>query len=438
MGERVVLSQKEVERIGVLRECLDRHITQVQAAVRLKLCYRQTKTLFKRFREYGANGIVSKRRGKPSNNRIPEAVRQQALQLIRAHYRDFGPTLACEKLTQLHRLKVSRETLRKWMVDAGLWKGKSRKTPKIFQLRTRRSQLGELVQIDGSPHAWLEERAPKCTLINFVDDATGKILYAHFVEAETTASYLEGILASLKRFGRPCCYYSDKHSIFRVNLAGKQHMPTQVRRALNTLDIELINANTPQAKGRVERSHKTLQDRLVKEMRLAGVRSLRQANAFLPGFITFYNRKFSVAPVSPQDAHRPVHHTQQELTQILSVHETRKLSKALTCQFENRLYQVRLGRPSYTLRGAAVTVCKTPQGEILLVYRGKRLPYTCWEHGEMPVPLAHDKEVNHCVDRAKQRQELRSSWRPAPNHPWKKPILPGRGQASFQPITATR
>ena len=224
MMETIVLSHKEVDRVGILQHCVDKRITQVAASVKLGLSYRQTKTLVKRFRQQGAAGIASKRRGKPSNNRIPDTVRKQVMQLIRRRYSDFGPTFACEKLTELHHIKLSRETLRKWLMAEGLWKGRKRKAPRVFQIRQRRPQFGELVQIDGSPHAWLEERAPRCTLINFVDDATGRILYARFVPAETTASYLEGVGVHLERFGRPCAYYSDKHGIFRVNLVGKEHM----------------------------------------------------------------------------------------------------------------------------------------------------------------------------------------------------------------------
>lgn len=419
MGETITLSKRELERVIVLQQCLDKQISQVRAARDLRLSYRHTKRLVTALRAQGANGLVSKRRGKPSNNRIPDSVRHKAMRLICERYRDFGPTFALEKLQQLHDIKISVETLRQWMQIEGVWEGKKRKPLKLFQTRQRRPQFGELLQIDGSPHDWLEGKAAPCTLLVFVDDATSKLLYLQFVPAETTLAYMQGLRTYLKHHGRPVAVYSDRHSIFRINQGQQDNTLTQFGRALAALDIQAIHAKTPQAKGRVERSNQTLQDRLVKEMRLANIQTVEQANAFLPRFMESYNQKFAVQPALPQDAHRCVQHTGEELERVLSIQQTRKLSKNLTFQFENRLYQLDLNRPGYTLRGAHITVCKSPKGNVSLVYKNRNLPFTCWEHGELPPALADDKELNGCVEQAKQRQSPRTSWRPAADHPWK-------------------
>lgn len=434
MGETITLSKRELERVTLLQQCVDKQLTQVSASQRLQLSYRHTKRLVAALRAQGAQGLVSKRRGKPSNNRIPDTLRRKAMQLIQEKYSDFGPTFALEKLQQLHGIKVSVETCRKWMQAEGLWKGKKRKALKLFQTRQRRPQYGDLVQIDGSPHDWLEGRDSPCTLLVFVDDATSKLLYLQFVPAETTHAYMQGLKTYLKHYGRPVAVYSDRHSIFRVNQGQQDNKLTQFGRALAALDIQAIHAKTPQAKGRVERSNQTLQDRLVKEMRLANIQTVQQANAFLPRFMESYNRQFAVQPALPQDAHRPVLHADEEVERILSIQETRKLSKNLTCQFENRLYQLQLNRPGYTLRRACITVCKALDGKVALLYKNKSLPYTCWEHGQQPPPLADDKQVNACVEQAKKRQGTRTPWRPAIDHPWKQG-LPNR--RSYTGVVAT-
>ena len=279
--------------------------------------------------------MVSKHRGRCPGNALSAADRQQALALIRAHYIDFGPTFAQEKLTALHACYCSVETLRKWMLEEGLWRGKQRKKAAIHQSRPR---LGERVQIDGSPHDWFEGRAPRGTLMVFIDDATSRLLALHFAPTETTQSYMETLAQQLDKHGRPVAIYSDKHSIFRVNHPDKAGELTQFTRALKTLDIEPIHANTPQAKGRVERANKTLQDRLVKEMRLRSIHSIEQANAFLPQFIDDYNRRFAVPAHHPANAHREVLHSPEALTLILCRHHRRKLSKNLTIAFRNTEY----------------------------------------------------------------------------------------------------
>jgi hypothetical protein len=405
----------------VIQAVTDRHLTQAQAAEQLRLSTRQVKRLVRRYRADGAAGLASRRRGCPSNNRIGAAVRAEYLGVVRTSYPDFGPTLAHEKLVEQHGFRHSVETLRQWMIADGLWRTRAARAPRPFQLRERRSCRGELVQIDGSPHDWFEGRAPRCTLIVFIDDATGELLALHFAPAETTEAYMSVLRAYLGTHGRPVSLYSDRHSIFRVNTPEREAELTQFGRALNTLDIEAIHARTPQAKGRVERANQTLQDRLVKEMRLAAIHSIEAANAWLPDFQADYNRRFAVTPQQGEDAHRPVLHSAAELGLILCLQHRRILSKNLTLQCHNRLYQVQNQGHGYRLRHTKVTVCEAFDGTVTLLHQGQALDYTCWTKGE-PSPLADDKEINAVVDRAKNRQKRRTPWKPAPDHPWRRPI----------------
>ena len=291
---------REVGRVEVIREVLGRRLRQGEASERLGICVRQVKRLVRRYREEGARGLRSRRRGRRASNAIAPELRREIVGVVRERYEDFAPTLAWEKLTEVHGYGVSVETLRKWMVAEGLWRSKKRPGARVHQSRPRRPALGELVQIDGSPHAWFEDRGRRCTLIVFIDDATSRLMALRFAEAETTEAYMRTLRGYLDQHGRPVAIYSDKHSIFRVNQKDREGDLTQFTRMLKTLDIQPIHANTPQAKGRVERANQTLQDRLVKELRLRRIDDIQSANAFLPEFIADYNQRFSVAPKPPR------------------------------------------------------------------------------------------------------------------------------------------
>ena len=263
--------------------------------------------MLSKYRDGGASSIANQRRGCPSNNRLSDAVRDHAIDLVRDVYPDFGPTLASEKLAERHDLKISRETLRTWMRQAGIWVAWAERK-RIQQPRYRREHVGELIQIDGSEHRWFEDRAAPCTLLVFVDDATSRLMELRFVASESTFSYFEALKTYLGRHGKSVAFYSDKHSIFRVsneNAVSGNGM-TQFGRALSELNIDILCAITSQAKGRVERAHHTLQDRLVKELRLAGISTIEAANAFLPGFIAHYNDRFAKPPAREQDFHRVI------------------------------------------------------------------------------------------------------------------------------------
>jgi transposase len=411
----LTMSAREVNRLEVMQRLKEKNLNQREAAKIVGVSVRQVKRMIKAYREKGAVGLVSQRRGRASNNRLNEATRVQALDLLGGKYRGFGPTLACEKLVEVEGLKISKESVRKMMVVAGLWKVRRVRKIVIHQMRERRPCVGELVQIDGSPHDWFEGRTPGCVLLVFIDDATGKLLQLLFVGSESFFSYCAAAQAYFECYGKPVAFYSDKHGIFRVNQgsAGQESGLTQFGRAMQELDIQIICANTPQAKGRVERANQTLQDRLVKEMRLRGISSLEAGNAFLPEFMADFNRRFGVPPISQHDAHRPLA-AQDSLAHILTWQEPRILSKNLTLQFNKVVYQIQTERPSYSMRKAAVTVCLDDQENITILYKGKSLSYTVFHMQAKQSEVVQSKQINQAlISQGKAHK-------PAPNHPWRK------------------
>ena len=374
---------REVDRVGVIREVLGRRLRQGEASERLGICVRQVKRLVRRYREEGARGLRSRRRGRRASNAIAPELRREILGVVRERYEDFAPTLAWEKLTEVHGYGVSVETLRKWMVAEGLWRSKKRPGARVHQSRPRRPALGELVQIDGSPHAWFEDRGPRCTLIVFIDDATSRLMALRFAEAETTEAYMRTLRGYLDQHGRPVAIYSDKHSIFRINQKDREGDLTQFTRVLKTLDIQPIHAN-----------------------------------AFLPEFITDYNQRFSVAPKTSQNAHRNLLHDSAALDLILSLHTPRKLSRNLTCRYRSREYQIQGQGHGYRLRGSTVTVCDSFDGPISLLCQGKTLDYRVLAQGQTPIPTDDEKSLCRTVDKARSLQRKRPKYKPAPDHPW--------------------
>ena len=264
----ILLNEVEMDRLYILKQVAERHLTQEEAGQRLGVTSRQIRRLLKRIEVKGPKGI--KRKEILGNRAFSKAFKNSVMAVVKANYADFGPTFASEKLLEYNELSINRETLRQWMIEEGLWKKRSRKSARIHQSRERRPRFGELVQIDGSHHDWFEGRAPECCLLVFIDDATSKLLALRFEESETTLGYLRCLESHLTSYGRPLAYYSDKHSIFktaRKDCIDGRFSDTQVHRALRELQIELICAHSSQAKGRVERANQTLQDRLIKEMR---------------------------------------------------------------------------------------------------------------------------------------------------------------------------
>ena len=290
-----MMTIKEAERLSIMKQIESKKLKQREASESLGLSLRQTQRLLRSYREEGPQGLISKRRGKVNPRKIPLERRLKIVGIIKGKYPDFGPTFASEKLREEENILVSRETVRKLMIEEGIWQAKQKKEKKVYQRRARRSQEGELVQADGSYHDWFEGRAPKCCLIQFVDDATSKILYAKFCEWESKNNYFSCLEEYLKKHGKPQGLYVDKHSVFRVTREEikKGEGVTAFHKALKSLKIKLICANSPQAKGRVERKNGVLQDRLIKEMRLRKISTIEEGNRYLEeDFIERHNKKY--------------------------------------------------------------------------------------------------------------------------------------------------
>lgn len=326
---------------------------------------------------------------------VSAGLQGQAIGLIRERYNDYGPTLAQEKLASQHGISVSRDTIRRWMIEEDLWIPRARRR-KLHQPRARRACFGELVQVDGSLHDWFEGRGPKCTLLVFVDDATGTLMELLFAQAETTWSYLEATRNYLERWGRPVALYTDKHSVFRINTPGMSDVPTQFSRALSDLHIDLICANTPQAKGRVERANRTLQDRLVKELRALDISSIEQGNRVLEGFRYGYNQRFGREAKSNHDAHRKLRRS-DNLDLILSIQSKRKLSKELTFQYNNQLYVLVPKKSVLPLRRQRVEIYEASDGTLTVKHGCRILEY--FEPSQAPPKAAGRIVLNKELDR---------------------------------------
>jgi len=376
----LTMSAKELNRLEILGRVLERRLTQAQVADQLGLGIRQVERLCRKLRVEGPRGLVSQKRGHASNRKLPRKLRERAVVLVQSRYSDFGPTLAAEKLRELHDVFVSVETLRRWMIAEGLWVPRSQRTRRVHQPRHRRSCVGELIQIDGCDHAWFEDRAPRCTLLVYVDDATSRLMELRFVASESTFDYFASTQAYLERHGKPVAFYSDKASIFRVNgsEARRSNGLTQFGRALSELNIDIICANTPQAKGRVERAHLTLQDRLVKELRLQEISTAEAANAYAPEFMKAYNERFAKAPLSPHDAHRPVR-DDEDLTLVFTCQEDRKISRELTLHFRSGLYLIEPNPETLELRGQRCRVHEYADGRLDLRHQGRSLPFRAFD-----------------------------------------------------------
>jgi transposase len=377
----ITMSQKELHRLELIQRIRGGSLTVVEAAALLRLSRSQVHRLLQAYDLDGADGLVSKKRGRPSNRRHSEDFRNLVLDLVREHYGDFGPTLAAEKLLERHRIAVSKETLRQWMMEVGLWVSRRERKKRVFQPRGRRDCFGELVQIDGSLHWWFENRGPKCALLVYIDDATGKLLHLRFAGSENTFDYLHATKAYLQQWGKPIAFYSDKHGVFRTTHASKKDRTsglTQFGRALYELNIDIICANTPQAKGRVERANQTLQDRLVKELRLHGIDTIAAANAYAPEFMADFNRRFGKAPRNPKDMHRPFA-AHENLDGAMCRKEIRKLSQSLTLRYDKVMFILDPTDLATAPAGKKVIVCDYPDGRLEVTHEGTSLPYRTFD-----------------------------------------------------------
>jgi hypothetical protein len=368
----IMASQEELKRLHVIRKVLERAMKQVKAAEVLRLSCRQIRRLAKRVKGEGDRGVVHRSRGKPSNRRMDEKVRVRVIKLYRERYKGFGPTLAAEKLLEGQGIRVSDETLRGWLIESGDWK-KSRKRRGHRQWRERKEHCGEMVQMDGSHHDWLEGRGPACVLMGYIDDATGRG-YGRFYEYEGTVPAMDSFGSYIRRYGIPLKVYVDKHTTYKSSgkpsleeeLGGIEPL-SEFERALQELGVEVIHAHSPQAKGRVERFFGTLQDRLVKEMRLRGIGSIEEANLFLEEYWQVFNGRFAVEAKGKEDLHRPVPRG-MKLEDVLCIKGKRALRNDFTVAYNRRLYQV-----EDPIRAAQVMVYEGLDGSIRLKHKGRLL-----------------------------------------------------------------
>jgi hypothetical protein len=370
-----------------LKKAKKKLITQAEAAAELQLSVRHVKRMVKNLAQHGDKSVVHGLRGQESNRKIAAKLRQKAVKILSAEvYRGFGPTLASEHLAKKHGIEVSRETLRKWMQTEGLWKGRRRRPENVHVWRERRSRWGELVQWDTSDHDWLEGRgAQRLYLISMIDDASSR-LYARFVTSDSTEENMRTLLGYLELFGRPVAVYTDKASLFHttekrrrdapgVDQDQKVMPPTQIGRALRELNISWIAAHSPQAKGRVERSFDTAQDRLVKEMRVAEVKTLEQANQYLRDeFLPWWNQKLTVEPASADNAHRKLD-KQHDLAAILSHVETRQVKGNYTVSVDGRHYVIDKDSITAGLRGGPVRVEQRLDGTMAIRFKDRYLTF---------------------------------------------------------------
>ena len=418
----ISMNTKEVERITIIENLLDKRIKQKHAGHQLDISVRQIQRLVKRYRTEGAKGLIHKNRGRVSNRLLPEEKRKQIVNLIKTNYPDFGPTLACEKLLERDGIKCSSETIRKIMTEEGLWNPKKKQIMEIHTYRERRPCIGELIQLDGSPHKWFEDRGKPCTLVAFIDDATSRIMDGEFVDYEGTFTLFQATEHYLKTHGKPLSFYVDKHSTFKINRQAaieeelKDFLPqSQFARAMEQLRIELICANSPQAKGRVERLFETLQDRLVKEMRLEGISTQEEGTGYFREiYIPKHNAKFAVLPKDQTNVHRALLPS-DDLSKIFTVQTKRHVSKVLVAQYKNTRYQLdTTGSYRYLLKNQQILIEENKTGTLVFRYGDKAIPYKII--GQI---MQHPKFMQ--VASAKSFQERQVFIRV--KDPWAEPII---------------
>ena len=409
----IMVTQEELKKLHIIRKAIEGKIKQIEAAEILSLSDRQIRRLTVRVRHEGDSGIAHKSRGKESNQRLPEKIREKIVKLYRQKYNDFGPTLLSEKLLEEEALKISDETLRLWLIETGDIK-KSRKRKRHRQWRERKAHFGEMLQMDGSHHDWLEGRGPEIVLMGCIDDATNKI-FGRFYEYEGTIPAMDCFKHYTGLYGLPISVYLDRHTTYKSNakptieddLLGRKPM-SQFERAMEELGVKVIHANSPQAKGRIERLFRTLQDRLVKEMRLKGIKTIREANLFLEGYLKRHNERFSIEAAEKEDLHRLTAEG-FDLNGVLCVKTKRALRNDFTVAHNKKLYQIL--EPANT---KDVIVEERISGSMYITHNNKALGF---------------KEIYSRPLKGKEKPQkpfkIRKKYIPPKNHPWRKyPVLP--------------
>ena len=401
------MAKKELNQVSVFEDLKTKVIKQKEAAKILNLSIRQIKRKLKEYRRLGAISLIHKSRGKPSSHRLKEDKMEEILSLIREKYYDFGPKFAAEKLLEIHKIEINSETLRLRMIKAGLWKAKVKKVNRHY-IRERKESFGEMVQADGSTHKWFEDRAPACTLLGFIDDATSKPVHLEFALNESTETLMKSTQGYLLESGRPASLYVDRGSVYKVNIHNEDgEKITQYKRALDELDINLIWARSPQAKGRVERLFETLQDRLVKELRLRGIDNIVSANEFLKNeYIAKHNSMFAVKAKSETNLHRKI--DGYDLNQIFCLKEKRNVNSDMTVRYKNNWFQLDKKQATLIFPKNTVEVRESLTGEVNLYLRNCKLNVIKLE--AKPIKISKiTKEVKPKI-----------TWVPSANHPWRK------------------
>lgn len=405
----IKMTQEELNRKTVIEQAKDKRISQKEGSGKLGISERHFRRLLKRYRQEGDVGLVSGHRGKPGNRKLGEEKRRVIDEFMADPIFDgFGPTLLKEKLEEYKKIVICKETMRQLLIEGGKHHAKVKKKEKVHLERERRYRRGELVQIDGSYHAWLEGRGPKGCLLLFVDDATSAVLAAEFVDHESFFAYAGLCKSYFRSTGLPLAFYSDRFSVFRANSTSsiQKDAVTQFNRVLDGLGIQLICANSPQAKGRVERANQTFQDRLVKELRLQHINTYLEANAYLPEFIQFYNHKFAVQPRSKGDIHAALDPT-IDLDFLFSIHDFRIISKNLQIHFDNVIYQIITDRPAQHLSGREVLVIQDANGVMSAYLNQQLLTLKVINRQPKQIQAVSSKSLNS------------TPYIPPVNHPWR-------------------
>lgn len=417
----ITMNANDLKRLEIIQKVDEKRLKQGDAARILGCTTRTIRRLLERYRIEDAPGLRSKRLGKTSNNSFSNEFKAEVIETISKKYNDFGPTFAAISLENRDKIKLSKETARQWMIEAGIWRNKEAKKAKSHPPRERRHQYGSLIQIDGSPHDWFEGRSSRCSLIVFIDDATSRIQLMRFFPAETTFAYFEVLELYIERYGIPQELYSDKHGIFRVNHPEPESGTglTQFGRAVRDLGIGLIHAHSPQAKGRVERRNGVLQDHLIKDMRLDGIDNMDMANgAYLDKQAEIYNKRFAISPFNKDDAHAAIVNYPDDYRLHFTIQVSREVSKNLAISYKNKKYILTKPGKVHRLSQAKVTVCEAKSGEITILYKQQSLEYKVYDKNQYYSGVVGRKElgsISFC---------LPTYHKPAANHPWKKCYKP--------------
>ena len=370
----IAMTQGELKRLHVIRKALDKLITQAEAAGIIGICLRQAQRIARAVKDQGDKGVIHKSRGQASNRTLPNKIKDKALKLYKEKYHDFGPTLGSEKLFEIDKIKINDETLRLWLLQAGI-SYKKRKARPHRQWRERKHSFGEMIQMDGSHHNWFESRGPECVLMGYIDDATGSP-FGRFYSYEGTLPAMDGLKRYIEKFGIPVSVYLDKHPTYKSTK--KQTIEdelnnldplSQFERACEELGIRVIHADSPQAKGRIERLFKTFQNRLIKEMRLKGIKSIEEANKFLTHYLPAYAKRFAVQPANNTDLHRSITKS-VDLNAVFCVKTMRVLRNDFTVAHNSKLYQI-----EDNLNAKKVTVEERANGSIHISYKNKDLKF---------------------------------------------------------------